>query len=127
MSKSKSVAMAALAAYSDMLADPDVPSAKLAELAGVDVAEVERERGTPAVEPEPEPSAAQPKAEPAMETRPWQAAPPPAPLSVRAVKKRLIRGPTGRTLLVKAFDVFNGELAAWLWVHHPELVKPLES
>lgn len=120
--------IAALAAYADMLADPDVPSEKIAELAGVDVAEVFAARGAtaqpgPAPEPEPEPKVP-PKGKKPAKAEP-KAAPPPAPASVRARKRAMIIGPNGRTLQVKRFDVFNGERAAWMWAHHPDLVELL--
>lgn len=123
--------IAALAAYSDMLADPDVPSAKIAELAGVDVSEVDAARGGP-IGPEREYSDDL-SSSPGRDASPVDESPaemshapppPPVPASVRAKATRRILGPDARTLLVKRLDVFSGQRAAWLWTRHRDLVEP---
>ncbi len=47
-----------------------------------------------------------------------------APGAVRALANKRIPGPTGRTLRVDFRGIYRGEVAAFLWREHPDLVEP---
>lgn len=119
MSKSKKVEP-----FADLIGK--VPNDKIAEMAGVEPADVEAYGATPqvlseilgvseadvrsaidVVQPTPRPS---------------------APSCVRVVVGRAnLAGPDGRTFKIHRRDIFTGEQAAWLWHNHQALVEPYQG
>jgi hypothetical protein len=57
------------------------------------------------------------------EAKPAKAEIEPPPRTVRVTKSKVLKGVDGRTLRVRFRDVFNGQEAAWLWLHHRNLVE----
>lgn len=120
-----------LAPYAELVADPEVPAKKIAELADVSVKAVEAARKAldsdgPAPEPEAAPVVEAVEAAPVVEAAPEPEAAP-APSAVKVTAKAMLRTPAGRPWKVMRGDVYSGEQAAFLWTHHRELVVPFPT
>lgn len=126
-----------------------VPDEKLAEMAGVSIGDIEAFRAAKGDEPTeaaastvPEPTEVEPpapgpeKSAPATpkrsrrkQTRPKPKAQPVVAGTeshrvVRLTKGRVTTGPNGRTLRLAFRDVFSGEMAQWVQVHHADICEP---
>lgn len=123
---------------------PDLTDAEIAEMAKVSIEETVAYRAfleaeqvavpeaVDAVAPTEEPKkprgrAAKPKAEPApaprKPTAEQTATPEATPDRVRVTVRRLLIHFSGPPQVIRRYDEFGGELAAWLWVNHRSAVE----